>query len=697
MKKSGIVILSFLFMSIFLSLPLSAALKRIKVKSQTRDGSTKEIQLYSDYYALVVGVGEYHKGWPPLPNPVNDAREVAAMLKAMNWTVDLLENPDGKTLRSTLNRLVASEGRKKERAILFWYSGHGYTIGEADGTKLGYLIPVDAPDPEKDLSGFMDQAVSMRQIETVSKQILSKHVLMIFDSCFSGAIFQMVRAKPSPYIEEKVSFPTREFITAGNEDEQVPDRSVFKEAFIQGLRDGFADLNRDSYVTGEELGAYLQEQVINYSRKAQHPQFGRINNPKLDKGDFVFVKRETDELALARQEIKRLEQEKRQLKKEMESLKLKHSVKTGGGGMSLSVESDVTGAKVFVNKREVGKTPLRGIPVSPGEHRVRVEKDGYEPYVKRFRLESGQSISLSIDLNQKGLQKGRLFVKTEPKGASVRVLNIKDRFFQGMELKTGEYHVEVTADGYKKSKKWVKVDPGPHNTLSVKLEQAPAPQVAAAAAPSQVRSKPEQVPAIVPKVKTVTSPQISSKPEQPPARAPKKAVAAVSKATSTDTSPDVTPRPRLAILPWKLLGSARGWNFLAIDALKKAINETRIFPSLLSFYDLGNTLNAKRIDKNIMNDSIATDLWARDSSTPNIDLFIKLGHQLKADAVFTSYIHVLPADPDRGRITVFVIDVKTKKVYKIGRSTDDYDLNGFDLYYRASKKVLARYRTSSMQ
>ncbi len=48
-------------------------------------------------------------------------------------------------------------------------------------------------------------------------------------------------------------------------------------------------MNNDSYITGEELGSYLQENVVNYSRKAQHPQFGKINNPKLDKGDFVFL------------------------------------------------------------------------------------------------------------------------------------------------------------------------------------------------------------------------------------------------------------------------------------------------------------------------------------------------------------------------------------------------------------------------
>ena len=52
---------------------------------------------------------------------------------------------------------------------------------------------------------------------------------------------------------------------------------------------GEADLNNDGYVTGSELGMYLESKVVNYSRNAQHPQYGKIRNPKLDKGDFVFV------------------------------------------------------------------------------------------------------------------------------------------------------------------------------------------------------------------------------------------------------------------------------------------------------------------------------------------------------------------------------------------------------------------------
>jgi hypothetical protein len=42
-------------------------------------------------------------------------------------------------------------------------------------------------------------------------------------------------------------------------------------------------------VTALELGEFLQKTVVNYSKNAQHPQYGKIRNPNLDKGDFVFV------------------------------------------------------------------------------------------------------------------------------------------------------------------------------------------------------------------------------------------------------------------------------------------------------------------------------------------------------------------------------------------------------------------------
>lgn len=283
------VILGISMMLLSCDVSVLAMERGIQVVTKDPHGKTKQIRLYSGYHALVVGCGAYRNGWPALPNPVRDAREVASTLKEMGWDVDVLEDPDGDELEVALNNLITGPGQQKEKGVLFWFSGHGHTLKEADGTDLGYIVPVDAPLPARDESEFMRLAFDMRRVETVAKRIQAKHVLMVFDSCFSGALFSLIRAAPSPYIKEKIAAPVREFITAGGAQEEVPDRSVFKTCFLQGVKDGYADLNEDGYVTGEELGAYLREKVINYTEGAQHPQFGKIRNPKLDKGDFVFV------------------------------------------------------------------------------------------------------------------------------------------------------------------------------------------------------------------------------------------------------------------------------------------------------------------------------------------------------------------------------------------------------------------------
>jgi hypothetical protein len=68
-------------------------------------------------------------------------------------------------------------------------------------------------------------------------------------------------------------------------------------------------------------------------------------------------------------------------------------------------------------------------------------------------------------------RKGRLFVHTEPKGARIRILNIKPKFYQGIVLITGPYHIEVSADGYEMTKFWIKIQPGENQKLKIPLEK----------------------------------------------------------------------------------------------------------------------------------------------------------------------------------------------------------------------------------
>lgn len=286
----------------------TAESRGINVKISGTGGSAQKIHLYSSYYALVVGCSKYTNGWPDLPNPVSDAREVSQALRGLGFQIRLVENPSSRELRRALNRLMVDVGREPERAIIVYFAGHGHTVNRADGKKLGFIVPVDAPNPDVDLLGFMELAISMQEIEQLSALIHSKHVLMFFDSCFSGALFSVSRANPPRYIAEQVSKPVRQFITAGSENEEVPDQSIFKICLLQAILDRHADFNDDGYITGQELGSYLQQKVVNYTDGGQHPQYGKINNPRLDKGDFVFVYQNTGE---AKQNIWSLENETR--------------------------------------------------------------------------------------------------------------------------------------------------------------------------------------------------------------------------------------------------------------------------------------------------------------------------------------------------------------------------------------------------
>jgi hypothetical protein len=128
----------------------------------------------------------------------------------------------------------------------------------------------------------------MAQIEIYAKRIESKHALFMFDACFAGSLFALRDAVPE-VINYKTREPVRQFITSGSAEESVPDKSIFREQFILALTTEEADSNNDGYLTGTELGTFLQNKVVNYSYGNQHPQYGKIRHSALDKGDFVFV------------------------------------------------------------------------------------------------------------------------------------------------------------------------------------------------------------------------------------------------------------------------------------------------------------------------------------------------------------------------------------------------------------------------
>ena len=345
-RYSGSALLLFTFLLVTLS-DLSAQTRGIQVSVKTSKG--RAIDLYRDSYALVIGNGNYtDKGWDPLPGAVRDVKEVAEALKKQGFKVTLKTDLTRDGFNQAFSDFVFKHGAGKDNRLLFYYAGHGHTQQMATDEQLGYLVMVDAPGPE-DFGAFSLHSVDMVSVVTQAKNIYAKHALFIFDSCFSGSVLNLRDRVTPNTISDNVNQPVRQFITAGRANEPVPDYSVFKQSFLDILEGGDEEPIRDGYLTGEELGLYLKNKVPSYN-KNQHPQYGKILDPKLDKGDFVFILASGGAIV---------------------------EIPSSTARTTLSVQSNVSGARVTVDGKYVGTTDLSNVEVSSGEHRVSVEKEGY--------------------------------------------------------------------------------------------------------------------------------------------------------------------------------------------------------------------------------------------------------------------------------------------------------------------------------
>ena len=337
-------LLPMLLVAVFLSCVDAHASRGLTVVGQ----GGQKVGSFTGSYALLIGVSDYRAGWPKLESVPGELAKVEAALKAQGFSVQKVVDPDGKGLQRAFEDFIDKYGYGKDNRLLFYFSGHGHTM---DGGSKGYLVPVDAPDPRQDEINFRRKALDMTLILAWSRQMTSRHALFLFDSCFSGTIFK-TKALPDtpPHITAMTAEPVRQFLTAGSSGETVPARSVFTPAFIDALQYGDGDLDKDGFVTGYELGLYLQKKVPKFAR--QTPQFGVIDKYNLSRGDFVF-----------------------QIADGSPSPPIPPPA--GSNKASIKVESEPSGATVYIDGQRKGVTPLDVTGLSPAQVTVRLEKDGY--------------------------------------------------------------------------------------------------------------------------------------------------------------------------------------------------------------------------------------------------------------------------------------------------------------------------------
>ena len=459
MRRFTTILLSSVFIFLILSANVCATQRGIKVTAKTPTGKT--IPLYSGSYALVIGNGDYTNGWDPLPGAMRDVKDVARALQENGFQVILKKNLTRNGFNRAMGNFFYKYGRNKTNRLLFYYAGHGHTQKMATEEDLGYLVMVDAPVPEKDPMGFRLSSVDMQAIVTEAKMTKAKHVLFMFDSCFSGSILNLRERVVPEIISDSVSLPVRQFITAGRANEPVPDHSIFKQAFLDLLEGRDREPIPDGYITGEELGLYLKNKVPEYS-PTQHPQYGKIKDIRLDKGDFVFAlkipstsKPPAPVQSSGARDYDKIIQEREANKKQWDEWQNR-------------LETDLAKVERYdkssaLNEKEKAEAWEGLLASYSADNPHSVKDDEYREKAKERNL------------YWKGYkQSGKLFVDTAPTGAKVRILNIGPKFHQGMELKPGRYHVEASKRNYETKKMWVRLDAGEDKKISVNLEQLQA-------------------------------------------------------------------------------------------------------------------------------------------------------------------------------------------------------------------------------
>lgn len=249
--------------------------------------------IYDNSWALVIGINDYD-AVQDLNYAVEDALAIKNMLinqygfnrNNVRYLID--KEATHSNIRKELNNLLKNAGENDR--VVFYFAGHGETaeLGIDEGD-IGFLMPSDAISED-----LYFTAIDMEELKRISKFSKAKHMLFLVDACYGGLAAVNTRSLSTNapnYIDKITKENSRQVITAGGKDEKVLEKdewehSAFTKNLLSGLKDKKADQNQDGYITGSEIGIYLQEKVSFDTENYQTPQSRRLTTHE---GEIIFL------------------------------------------------------------------------------------------------------------------------------------------------------------------------------------------------------------------------------------------------------------------------------------------------------------------------------------------------------------------------------------------------------------------------
>ena len=133
--------------------------------------------------ALVIGNGAYKDA--PLPNPMNDAADMAKVLEASGFTVIKRENATLREMHLALREF--GDRLDRQGTGLFYFAGHGMQVRGRN-----YLIPVDADIAREDEVAFtaLDLGAVMEKLDSAKNPVN----IVILDACRNNPFGTRIQA-----------------------------------------------------------------------------------------------------------------------------------------------------------------------------------------------------------------------------------------------------------------------------------------------------------------------------------------------------------------------------------------------------------------------------------------------------------------------------------------------------------------------
>jgi caspase domain-containing protein len=239
---------------------------RTVAKSDVDDLPQVQAKSKKNAYSIVIGVEKYRQKLPKADFATHDAQTVTAYLtKVMGYPEEnVVTLINDRALKSDFEKYFEKwlpNNIEKDSSVFIYYSGHG-----APNPKTGdaYLVPYDG-DPS-----FIEQTgYSLKRLYKNLNKLPANEIIVVLDSCFSGAGGRSVLAKGArPLVmnmDKQVLHSDRIAILSASSGAQISStheekgHGLFTYFFLKGLKDGNSELGT--------LYNYLKPQVERIARK----------------------------------------------------------------------------------------------------------------------------------------------------------------------------------------------------------------------------------------------------------------------------------------------------------------------------------------------------------------------------------------------------------------------------------------------